>query len=114
MIRSFFYGELEPVAYLVYTLAVFLQYRRYKLYRYKVLSFFYSGCAVLLYIGIAFFDDNNWTYNLLFFSNIIVLSWFYMLFFDTRFQRVVGFSGAIVNILLFVYINVFQTRYNEY
>lgn len=114
MIRSFFYGELEPVAYLIYTLAVFLQYHTYKSYRYKVLSVFYAGCAVLLYIGIAFFDNNNWTYNLLFFSNILVLSWYYLLFFETRFKRLVGFSGAIVNILLFVYINVFSTGFNEY
>jgi len=114
MLRSFLNNELEPVAYLIYMLAVFLQFSRSKFFRYKVLYFFYTGCALLLYTGILFSEVNNWSYNLLFFANLIVSSWYYFTLADNRKEKSVIKYCCAFNILLFFYINVIEGRYNEY
>src|SRR5947209_8229654 len=83
-VRSFLCNELEPFSYLIYVFAVLLRLSHDKLTKYKVLSLFYMCCAVLLYVGIVYFLTNNWTYNIVFFSNILILSWYYLKLYDSK------------------------------
>lgn len=95
-------------------LAVFLQFRHDKLFRYKVLYIYYAGSAFLLYTGIAFFDNNTWTYNVLFFANILVTSWYYRTLFDNKIKRRITVLCGTFNLLLFIYINIIQGKYEHY
>jgi len=113
-VRAFLVNELEPVAYLIYVLAVFLQFKCTRSFRYKVLSIYYALCAVVLYAGIAFSDNNYWTYNLLFFVNILVLSWYYLRLFDDKTKKNIAVVLGVLNAIVFIYINVIRHKYNEY
>ncbi len=112
--RSFLCNELEPFAYLIYVLAVVLQSRHDRSIRYKVLSVYYIGCAVFLYIGIVFFEENEWTYNLIFFANILVLSWYYFKLFDDETKKRLVIICSIFNAIAFVCTNIIYLRYDRY
>lgn len=107
-------NELEPIAYLIYMAAIALYYKHYKLFRHKVLFFYSAGAAIMLYAGILVSVNNNWSYNLLFFINICVSSWYFygMLKPNTK-QRVVLICW-LLNTLLFGYVNIAEGRYNSY
>lgn len=112
--RSFLCNELEPFAYLIYTLSILLQLKRDKSHGYKVLSIFYILSAVILYIGIVVSDNNSWTYNLIFFVNILVLSWYYLELFNTKTKRTITIVLGALNAVIFIFINVVQRKYNDY
>ena len=112
--RSFLCNGLEPFAYLIYALALLLTVRHNRSIKYKVLSVFYAACALLLYIGILYYDNNYWTYNLLFFANIIILSWYYFKLFEDKFKKQLTVAGGIFNAIIFIYVNIFLHKYNEY
>ena len=112
--RSLLMNELEPVAYLIYMLAVLLQLKHHRSFRYKVLAVYYAICAVILYIGIVFSEINNWTYNILFFANILVLSKYYLELFVGKIKKKIIISCCIFNALLFIYINIISFKYNDY
>ena len=112
--RSFLCNELEPVAYVLYMLAVLLQFRHGRLFRHQVLFLYYAGCAALIYVGILFFDHNNWTYNLLFFFNICISSWYYHLLTADKSKRIIIAACLLFNILVFIFINVIQLKYARY
>ena len=112
--RSFLCNELEPFAYLIYSLAVLLQLKHNKSFGYKVLSVFYTVSAVTLYIGIVFSDNNSWTYNIIFFVNIVLLSWYYLNLFNTKTKRTVTVVLGALNAAIFIFINVVQHKYNDY
>jgi len=113
-LRSFLCNELEPFAYLIYSLAVLLQLKHNKSFGYKVLSVFYTVSAVTLYIGIVFSDNNSWTYNIIFFVNIVLLSWYYFNLFNTKTKRTVTVVLGALNAAIFIFINVVQHKYNDY
>lgn len=113
-VRSFLCNELEPFAYLIYVLAVLLQLKQSKLFRYKVLSVYYTACAVILYIGIVFSDNNSWTYNIIFFVNILVSSWYYINLFNTKTKRTITVVLGTLNAGVFIFINVVRHKYNDY
>ena len=112
--RSLLMNELEPVAYLIYMLAVLLQLKHHRSFRYTVLAVYYAICAVILYIGIVFSEINNWTYNILFFANILVLSKYYLELFVGKIKKKIIISCCIFNALLFIYINIISFKYNDY
>lgn len=112
--RSFLCNELEPFAYLIYSLAVLLQLKRNKSLGYKVLSVYYTVSAVVLYIGIVYSEDNSWTYNIIFFVNILVLSWYYLNLFNTKTKRTITVALGALNAAVFIFINVVQHKYNDY
>jgi len=113
-LRSFLCNELEPFAYLIYSLAVLLQLKHNKSFGYKVLSVFYTVSAVTLYIGIVFSDNNSWTYNIIFFVNIVLLSWYYFNLFNTKTKRTITIVLGALNAAIFIFINVVQHKYNDY
>lgn len=112
--RSFLCNGLEPFSYLIYVLALLLQVRHNRSIGYKVLSVYYMGCAVLLYIGIVYYDNNDWTYNLVFFANILVLSWYYLKLFDTKTKKRLTIACALFNTIIFIYVNIVRLKYAEY
>ena len=112
--RSFLINELEPVAYLIYMLAVMLQLKYHGSFRHKVLAVYYAIGAIVLYVGIVFFDNNFWTYNVLFFANILVLSKYYLELFDSKAKKKITIACSIFNAILFIYINIISHKYNDY
>lgn len=112
--RSFLCNELEPLSYLILALALLLQLKHYRLVRYKVLCTYYTLCALLIYFGIVWLDPNTWNYNLIFYANTVILSWYYRkLFISTAKQRLTVVCTAF-STLIFVYVNIIQLQYNEY
>ena len=112
--RSFLMNELEPVAYLIYMLAILLQLKRHELFRYKVLAVYYAIGALVLYIGIVFSNNNYWTYNLLFFANMLGLSLYYLQLFTSKTKKKITIVSCIFNAILFIYINLISFKYNDY
>jgi hypothetical protein len=113
-VRSFLCNGLEPFAYLIYVLALLLQVRHERSIRYKVLSVYYILCAVVIYIGIVYYDNNDWTYNLVFFANILVLSWYYLKLFDDKTKKRLTIACALFNTIIFIYVNIILHKYTEY
>jgi hypothetical protein len=105
---------LEPFAYLIYTLSILLQLKPGKSFGHKVLSIFYMISAVILYIGIVYSDNNSWTYNVIFFANILILSWYYRNLFDIKTKRTIAVVLGLLNAAIFIFINVIQRKYNDY
>lgn len=112
--RSFLCNELEPFSLLIYVLALLLQAKHHRSARYKVLCAYYIACAIVIYIGIIWFDDNTWTYNLLFFTHTLFLSWYYHGLFNNEAKKKLCYVSAICCSALFVYENIIQLRYNNY
>src|ERR1700712_3036571 len=78
MLRAFLKDHLELVDYLIYTILLFLSFRKSRLVRYKVLFYYYLAATALLLEASIFYNmDNNWNYNLLFLVTIIVFSWYF-------------------------------------
>jgi hypothetical protein len=113
-VRSFLCNELEPFAYLIYSLAVLLQLNSNRLLVYKVLSVYYTASALIIYIGIVYSDNNSWTYNIIFFVNILVLSWYYLDLFNTKTKSTITIALGALNVAIFIFINVVQRKYNDY
>jgi hypothetical protein len=113
-VRSFLCNELEPFSYLIYVLALLLQLRHERSIGYKVLCVYYMLCATIIYIGIAYFESNTWTYNLLFFADVLILSWYYQKLFDTKIKKRLTIACALFNTIIFVYINIIGLQYTEY
>jgi hypothetical protein len=113
-VRSFLCNELEPFSYLIYVLALLLQLRHERSIGYKVLSVYYMLYATIIYIGIAYFESNTWTYNLLFFGDVLILSWYYQKLFDTKIKKRLTITCALFNTIIFVYINIISLQYSEY
>ena len=112
--RSFLCNELEPFSYLIYALAFLLQLKHDKSNGYKVLFVYYILSAVIIYIGIVYFDNNTWTYNVLFFANILVLSWYYQKLFDDKRKKMLAVICTIFNLVIFAYVNIIALHYDKY
>jgi len=95
-------------------LALLLQARHDRSVRYKVLCVYYSCCAIIVYLGIAYFESNTWTYNLIFFTNTFILSWYYRILFTSAIKKRLTVICAVFCTLLFIYANIIRLQYNEY
>ena len=110
--RSFISNELEPVAYLIYMVAVLLYYHRFRLLRFKVLAIYYAGAAMVLYAGIIITDYlNEWTYNLVYFTNICVFSWYFRQLLHVSRKRRVVLLCLLLNIFIFIYLDIFLNTF---
>ncbi len=112
--RSFLINELEPVAYLIYMLAVLLQLKHQRSFRHKVLAVYYATGALVVYIGLVFSENNFWTYNVLFFANILAQSRYYLTLFESKTKKKIIIACCIFNTILFIYINIISFKYNDY
>jgi hypothetical protein len=73
-IRNF----LEPFSYLIYSLTLFLEFKKNNSIKEKVLFVYYVFATVVLtyacFIALDYNDDNNWLYNIHYFMTAIVFS----------------------------------------
>ena len=96
----FITNYLEPVAFLVYVIALFIHYRNNKTIDIKLLLIFYLMATVLLLsasLEVKFIDDNNiWMYDLAALCTSIFLGlYFYRLFQASLKQKTVILLTAI-------------------
>ncbi len=110
--RSFICNELEPIAYLLYVLAVYIKYHQHRQHRLLVLMVFYALAAILLYTGIIITSIlNNWSYNLLFILQILVLSWYYHFLITGYRKRLFIVASIVLNTAMFVYFDIVQQTF---
>lgn len=113
--RSFLCNELEPLAYLIYLIAVLLYYLQFKFVRHQVLAIYYAIAALVLYAGIAITSiDNNWTYNVVFLVNICVFSWYFWQLLYSRRKKNIILICLLVNICIFIYSDIIRLNFNTY
>ena len=114
--RSFICNELEPLAYLIYLVAVLLCYHRFKLLKHKVLLFYYAGTTITMYAGIVITTYlNNWSYNLVYFASICVFSWYFRQLLHSRQKQIIVTICFIINVLIFIYFDIIQhTFYSRF
>ena len=112
--KAFLGNELEPISYLIYAMALLLYISHAKLLRFKVLFWYYLCAALMLYAGIVYSDNNNWTYNILFLVNICLASWYYHLLANSRPKQTIAVVGFAVNVIVFAYRDLFQNLFNQY
>lgn len=112
--RSFLCNELEPFSLLLYVVALLLQAKQFKLARHKLLGAYYLFCAIIIYMGIIWFSENTWTYNLLFFTHTLFLSLYYRNLFTDKTKRSLAAISAIGCSAAFIYVNLVQQQYNTY
>lgn len=123
-IESIFKNFLEPFAYLIYTLIFVLRIKREKIFEEKILLVFYIVATVILTISslIVLYPlqdvDNNWMYNVVYFINVCILSWYFYRILQTRLKRIFVLIALTINALVFIIYDIllwhFIGSYNGY
>jgi hypothetical protein len=117
---SFLRNFLEPFSYLIYTVACLMAYIETKSLNKKVLLIFNSIATLLLtyacYIALDYDGDNNWLYNIHYFTSAIALGYYFSSVLQKGVGRIISlllFFTAVVNLLI-TYTNITGTFFNSY
>jgi len=106
----------EPIAYLIYCIALFAMYRVRKNRTYRLLAVYDAISSLLLFAAIIQNEldvDNDWNYNVVFLLAICVYSYYYHSLLNSTFKRIFIVCCCISNILLFLYFNVINGKFND-
>jgi len=134
-VEYFLKNDLEPVAYLVYMVVLFLQFNQRKAIRHWVLSVYSLFAAVSIYVGIILTENeykklvpqnsiwhflteqNNWTYSLVYIINACVFSWLFYTLLRGKIRRIIIIACCLVNVIFFIYTdiisNLFLSAFNS-
>jgi len=110
MLYSFLKNNIEPLAYLIFSQAFFLQLFRDKSMKVKLMFIHYLICTVLM--GYATWMapqqlDNRWTYNVLCVqSSLVIACYFHQLFAD-RMKKLAVKMLMLINGLYFLINDIF-------
>jgi hypothetical protein len=120
-VKYFLKEFTEPIAYLIYCIALFATYKVRKNRSYKLLAFYDAIASLLLFAAIVQNEleiDNDWNYNVVFLLAICVYSYYYHSLLKSLYKRRFILFCCIANIILFLYFNVingkFAGNYNNY
>lgn len=114
---SFFLKDiLEPLSYLIYTVAVFLILLNSKLIKIKVLFVYYLSAALLLFeaCSTANVGLNNMIYNLFFFTTISVVSYYFRSLSFDKPKNIIISSLFFINVILFIKSNFIDQQFFQY
>jgi hypothetical protein len=123
-LETFLKTFLEPFSYFIYAVVFFLKLLNDSTYEEKVL-FVYYLCATTLSLAaswvVVFTPEtvmNNWLYNVLYFVNICVLSFYFYRLIHTRLKKNIIIFLCIVNVVIFIIYDVvlgrFFSDYNQH
>lgn len=102
---------LEPFSYLIYSIALLLEYRSNRLIREKVLLIYYVIATLLLtyaaFLAIQYASnstgDNNWLYNIHYFLSAVVLGYYFNNILVSKSKKkivIVLFSLVAINFII--------------
>lgn len=106
---------LEPFSYLIYAIALGLEYKKNKLMREKVLFIYYLFAAIIIcyatVIGLAY-SDNNWLYNIHYLVSTLIFAYYFRSILTKKSGRLTVIFLFLLVLLIFLITNiVFKNKY---
>ena len=114
MLYNFLSNFLEPIAYLIYSLAFFLESRKRQEVRVKVLLVHYLLAALLMTYAAfkAYYEqDNRWIYNLVCLQSGIAICYYFHELFPGKKQKFIIKCLVAVNLCYFMFNNILLGRF---
>jgi hypothetical protein len=108
-LNAFISNFLEPVSYLVYTIALFIQWHNNRSGKIRILTVYYILATLLMgYASLPVFylystsqNNNNWVYNLFYFLTIFFLTFYMYQNFITARSKIISLALLLVNVINF-------------
>lgn len=122
--ESFFKNFLEPFSYLIYAIVFFLEIRRDRAFKKKVL-FVYYLCAIVLLLVASFMAmyvtnqiDNTWLYNTFYLITVCVHSYYFYHLLNNKTKKYTAIFLLSINLILFIVYDIilehFFNKFNGY